>query len=158
MNAEPTGMDEASRPSNSERLNAEQVQQVLRTRPDALQSYLVATRPKTWHRSLASSFLYMGGSYLFMMPALWAEHLARTGRPTSAVYCFLGALVFPLLAIVAYFDARRTAQGLTTDLKYREILRDVIWGKLSGYLGVCYFLILLVLGITGNLYPSSVFK
>jgi len=89
---------------------------------------------------------------------MWAVHFGRLGPPMYAVYCSLAALAIPLLSIIAYFDAERTAKGLTTDLKYREILRRVIWGMVSGYLGICYILIFSALALTGNLYPSHVYK
>jgi hypothetical protein len=158
MNTKPGGIEQDSSESKSQRLSTEQVRQILSTRPDALQSYLVATTPPRWYRSPAFGGGTIFGAYLFATLTMWAVHFARAGRPHYAVYCSLLALSFPSLAVIAYFDAKRTAKGLTTDVKYQEILRSVIWGKLNGYLGLCYILIWSALLLTRNLFPSNVFK
>ena len=158
MSTEQGGRGQDSPESKSQKITAEQAQQILSTRPDALQSYLVATNPNRWYRSGA-----LGGSafiscYLSVVLTMWAVHFARTGRPMYSVYCSLAALAFPLLSIIAYFDIKRTAKGLTTDLKYREILRCAILVRVNAYLGICYILTFWALALTGNLTPSHVVK
>lgn len=158
MNTESGEREQDPSDSKSNTLSAERVRQILSTRPDALQSYLVATGPSGWYRSSAFGVSTIFSAYLFVRLTMWAVQFARAEQPHYAVYCSLLALSFPMLPAIAYFDAKRTGKGLTTDYKYQEILRSVIWGKLNGYLGLCYILIFSALTLTGNLFPSHMFK
>ena len=140
MSTELAGSSQDS--SESKPLSTEQARQILRTAPDALESYLVATMPKRGYQpKLYKSIAFVWGLLLAAGFVEFGVRYTRIGQQTHATYYFLGALAFPLIATFAHFDAKRTAKGLTSDCEYQKVLTFVIWQKVNAYLLICYLLL-----------------
>jgi len=87
MNAEPVGTGQESSESKPQNVSAEQARQILGSRPDALQSYLVSTTPSGWSRPTVFGPGIIFGIYLLMSMTEWALHFRKLG--TRVTRCFV---------------------------------------------------------------------